>query len=168
MTETDGVHKKILVAFFSRLGGQYGVKNITKGNTAIIAEMIAKKTNGDLFEIEVEDDDYPMSYEALVEYAKNEKEHNYRPELKAKVENFDDYDTVFLGYPNWWGDLPMPVYSFIESHDLSNKKVYHFCTHEGSGYVKEGFSIYGHIAQERPEEADKKVTDWLIKQGFLN
>ncbi len=155
-------NQKVLVAYFSRTGEQYSVGTITEGNTAIIAKMIAEKTNGDLFEIKVAKDEYPMGYIALTQYAKKEKDENARPEIIGKVENFDDYDVVFIGYPNWWADMPMPVYTFMESYDFSNKKVYHFCTHEGSGGVKpEGFAIYGHIAQKERKEADKKVSQWL-------
>ena len=158
---------KVLVAYFSRTGEQYGVGRITEGNTAIIAKMIANKTDGDLFEIKVKNDNYPDGYNALVEYAKKEKQQKLRPEIIGKVEEFDKYDTVFIGYPNWWADMPMPVYTFIESSDFSNKKVYHFATHEGSGGVKrDGFAIYGHIAQNEKDEADKKVSEWLKSIGF--
>ncbi len=166
MASAENSGSKILVAYFSRAGEQYGVGNIKKGNTAIIAEMIAEKTGGDLFEIKVKNDNYPDAYTPLTEFAKKEKLQNLRPELLRKAENIDSYDTVFIGYPNWWGDMPMPVYTFIESHNLKNKKVYHFCTHEGSGGVKEGFSIYGHTAQKNKEEADKKVAEWLKSLGF--
>lgn len=159
--------KKVLVAYFSRTGEQYSVGNITEGNTAIIAKMIADKTNGDLFEIKVVNDNYPQSYMALTEYAKTEKQQNKRPEIQGKVEKFEDYDTIFIGYPNWWADMPMPVYTFLESYDFKNKTVHHFCTHEGSGGVKrEGFAIYGHIAQNDRTQADKKVAEWLKGLGF--
>lgn len=158
---------KVLVAYFSRTGEQYGVGNITEGNTAIIAKMIAQKTNGDLFEIKVVNDKYPAGYNALTEFAKTEKQQNARPEIIGKIDNFSDYDTIFIGYPNWWGDMPMPVYTFIESYDFSGKKVHHFCTHEGSGGVKrDGFAVYGHVAQKQRPEADKKVEEWLKSIAF--
>ena len=160
------VNHKILVAYFSRTGEQYGVGNITEGNTAIVAKMIAKKTNGDLFEIKVKNDNYPNTYNALVEYAKKEKQQKVRPELIGKVENFDSYDTVFIGYPNWWADMPMPVYTFLESYNFEGKNVYHFCTHEGSGGVKEGLHMYGHTAQNEKDKAQKLVSDWLNKIGY--
>ena len=161
------MNKKVLVVYFSRTGEQYSVGNITEGNTAIIAKMIANKTNGDLFEIKVAKDNYPSTYIALTEYAKTEKQQKARPEIIGKVDNFDDYDTVFIGYPNWWADMPMPVYTFIESYNFTGKNIYHFCTHEGSGGVKrDGFAIYGHIAQNNRTEADKKVTEWLKEIGF--
>ena len=173
--------KKVLVAYFSRTGEQYSVGNITEGNTAIIAKMIAEKTNGDLFEIKVKNDKYPKNYTALTEYAQQEKRNNARPEIIGNVENFDDYDTIFIGYPNWWGDMPMPVYTFIESYDFTGKNVVPFCTHEGSGLsgtqnkvqnaakgakLLTGFAIYGHTAQNDRTEADKKVSEWLKGLGF--
>ncbi len=167
MAETN-LNKKILIAYFSRTGEQYGVGNIKEGNTAIIAKILSEKTGGDLFEIQVKNDNYPTTdYNALVEQAKKEKQNNLRPEILGKIENFAEYNTIFIGYPNWWGDMPMPVYTFIESYDLSNKNIYHFCTHEGSGGVKrDGFAIYGHIAQKDKTNADKQITDWLKKIEF--
>ena len=156
---------KILVAYFSRIGEQYSVGNILEGNTAIIAKIIAEKTGADLFEIMVVDDKYPNGYTSLIEYAKKEKESNARPEIIGKIDK--DYDTIFIGYPNWWGDMPMPVYKFLESYDFSDKAVYNFCTHEGSGGVhKTDFAIYGHTAQNNRVEAEQKVAGWLEKIGF--
>lgn len=173
-------NKKVLVAYFSKNGEQYSVGTIKKGNTEIIAEMIASKTGGDTFEIKVANDKYPKSYNSLIEYAKTEKKNNERPEIAGKA-NVADYDVIFVGYPNWWGDMPMPVYTFLESYDFSNKTVIPFGTHEGSGLassesriksitkakeVKDGLGIYGHVAQNSPKEADKKVSDWLKGLGF--
>ena len=103
---------KSLIVYFSRTGEQYSVGNITEGNTAIIAQMIADKTGGDLFEIKVAQDNYPKGYMALTEYAKEEKQQNARPEIVGSIDNFNDYDTIFIGYPNWWAEMPMPVYTF--------------------------------------------------------
>ena len=122
---------KTLIVYFSRTGEQYSVGNITKGNTAIVAEIIAEKTDGDLFEIKVVNDNYPNEYTPLIQFAKKEKQENARPEIIGDV-NIDNYDTVFIGYPNWWAEMPMPVYTFLEKYNLSSKKVYKFCTHEGS------------------------------------
>ena len=142
---------KVLVAYFSH-----------SGNTEIIAKMIAQKTNADLFEIKTEQGHYPKDYDALIDFAGKERQQNIKPELVKKAENFDQYDTIFLGYPNWFNDMPMPVYSFLESHDLSNKKVYHFCTHGTGGPVKkDGFAIYGKTVREDKAKAEKQVTDWL-------
>lgn len=179
--ENTNKNRKVLVAYFSRTGEQYSVGNISEGNTAIIAKMIAAKTGGDLFEIKVAKDNYPKGYTALTEYAKEEKQKKARPEIVGKVAKFTDYDTVFIGYPNWWSDMPMPVYTFLESYDFTNKNVVPFCTHEGSGIggtennVKnaakgskplKGFAIYGHTAQNERAEAEKKVSQWLKEIGF--
>lgn len=158
MEQTNNL--KTLVVYFSRTGEQYGVGNISEGNTAIIAKMIAEKTGADIFEIRVKNDNYPKGYNELTKYAQEEKRENARPEIIGGVENIKEYERVFVGYPNWWGDMPMPVYTFLENHDLST--VYHFCTHEGSGGVKpNGLSIYGHVAQNQRDEAEKQVENWL-------
>ena len=170
--------KKVLVAYFSRTCEQYSVGNITEGNTAIIAKMIADKTNGDLFEIKVKNDNYPNGYDALVEYAKKEKQAQARPEIIGKADNFEAYDTIFISYPNWWADLPMPVYTFLESYDFKGKNIAPFCTHEGSGFtgtqglsktganILKGFALYGHTAQNDRTQADKQVSQWLESIGF--
>ena len=158
---------KTLIVYFSRTGEQYSVGNIKEGNTKKLAKIIAKKTGGDLFEIKVAKDNYPNEYIALTAFAKEEKQQNARPEIVGKLNNIKDYDTVFLGYPNWWGDMPMPLYTFLEKYDLSDKKVYKFCTHEGSGGVnKDDFTMYGHIAQNDKNMAEGQVSDWLKRIGF--
>lgn len=158
---------KTLVVYFSKTGEQYSVGEITEGNTAIIGKIIAEITGGDIFEIKVVNDNYPTKYTPLIQVAKQEKQSKARPEIEGNVENLADYDTVFIGYPNWWSDMPMPVYTFLDNHDLSSKKVYHFCTHEGSGGVNSnGFDIYGHVAQNNREEAKKKVSEWLKSIGY--
>ncbi len=169
---------KVLVAYFSRTGEQYSVGNITEGNTAIIAKMIANKTNGDLFEIKVANDNYPKGYTELTEYAKKEMQQNARPEIIGGVNDFNKYDIVFIGYPIWWGDKPMPVYTFLGSYDFNGKTIIPFCTHEGSGYcgeqgmastgakVVKGLAIYGHTAQNDRSQADKQVAEWLKGLGL--
>jgi len=178
--ENNMMNAKTLVVYFSRTGEQYGVGNITEGNTAIVAKMIAEKTKGDLFEIKLKNDNYPTKYRALTEAAKEEKKANARPEISGKVSNFGDYDVVFIGAPNWWSDMPMAVYSFMEQYDWNGKKVAPFVTHEGSGLssipdsiakvtkaeVLNGFALYGHEAQNEREEAKLKVDEWLKKLGF--
>ena len=171
-------NKKVLVAYFSCVGEQYSVGNITEGNTAIIAKMIANKTGGDLFEIKVKNDNYPRMYTELTEYAKAEMNQNARPEIVGKVDNFEQYDTIFIGFPIWWGDKPMPVYTFIDSYNFNGKNIVPFCTHEGSGFcgtqgmdktgakILKGLAIYGHTAQNDRTEADKKVSEWLKGLGF--
>ncbi len=171
-------NKKVLVAYFSCVGEQYSVGNITEGNTAIIAKIIANKTGGDLFEIKVKNDNYPRMYTELTEYAKAEMNQNARPEIVGKVDNFEQYDTIFIGFPIWWGDKPMPVYTFIDSYNFNGKNIVPFCTHEGSGFcgtqgmdktgakILKGLAIYGHTAQNDRTEADKKVSEWLKGLGF--
>ena len=178
MEQTAKQGKKILVAYFSRTGEQYGVGVISKGNTEIAAEIIAAKTGGTLFEIKPKDDKYPKAYKDLIKYAKDEMKDNARPELSADVKNFADYDTVFIGYPVWWGDKPMPVYTFIEKHDFKGKTIIPFATHEGSGFcgtqgmaktgaiIREGLGIYGHVAQNERTQAEKEIAEWLNGLGF--
>lgn len=166
---------KVLVAFFSHTGENYGVGNITKGNTHIVAEMIAKFTGGELFEI-VPVNDYPTAYEPCTEVAQKEKADNARPEIKAD-KDIAAYDTIYIGYPIWWGDAPMPVYTWIDKHQWQGKTVIPFCTHEGSGlgYSPEnigaackgatlgnGLEMRGTTAQKQQTEAEKRVKKWLV------
>lgn len=181
-TDSDGESGgKILIAFFSRADENYNVGFIEKGNTQILAEMISEQTGGTLFHIQTVTP-YPEDYEECTDIAQQEKKSNARPELMKNVQNMDDYDVIFLGYPNWWGDMPMAVYTFLESHDFSGKTIVPFNTHEGSGLsgtvqsisdtcpgakVLDGLSIRGKTAQESQEEAKRTVIDWLRKQGFV-
>ena len=168
--------KKTLVAFFSRVGENYAVGHIEKGNTHIIAEMIAAETGADLFEIKPVTP-YPDDYTECTEVAKRELEDNARPEIKGDV-NVEDYDIIFIGYPNWWGDVPMPVYTFIEKHSWQGKTVIPFCTHEGSGLgttearieaacegatVLDGLAVRGATAQNEREKARKSIVEWIGK-----
>lgn len=174
-TDMEG-NKKVLVAFFSRTGENYAVGNIEKGNTHIIAEMIAKETGGKFFRIETVKS-YPDEYTACVDAAKTEKESNARPEVKGDIA-VEDYDVIFLGYPNWWGDMPMAVYTFIEKHSWVGKTVIPFCTHEGSGLsgterklkdackgatISEGLAVKGTTAQNLQPQALKIVQTWVKK-----
>ena len=171
--------KKVLVVFFSHTGENYAVGNITKGNTHIVAEMIAEATGGRLFEI-VPEKAYPDTYQECVEVAKQEKEHNARPAVRGDIAA-EDYDVVFLGYPNWWGDMPMPVYTFLEKHDWRGKTILPFCTHEGSGLsgserkiadackgatVGRGLALRGATAQNKRDEARKAVQSWHEKANL--
>lgn len=166
--------KKVLVAFFSRIGENYAVGNITKGNTHIIAEMIAEATGGRLFEI-VPVKEYPKTYDACVDLAKKEKEAGARPAIKDDMVA-EDYDVVFIGYPNWWGDMPMTVYTFIEKHHRQGMTIIPFCTHEGSGLsdteryiaeacndakVEKGLAVRGATAQNNREQTRRSVVQWL-------
>ena len=171
---------RMLVAYFSLAGEQYGVGVIEEGNTSIIAHMIAEQTGADLFEIQAVTP-YPTSQSKLLEVSQQEKSDNARPEIVGTVDNMDDYDTIFIGYPNWWGDMPMIVYNFLESYDLSGKTIVPFCTHGGSGLsntestiaditggkMKDGFAIPGTTAQNNRNTARNKVTQWLKEGGFV-
>ena len=126
---------RCLIAYFSRNGNNYvngRIVNLTKGNTEVIAEIIREKTKGDLFHIEPKVP-YPADYMETTEVAKKELHDNARPELKNAIPSISPYDIIFLGYPNWWGTMPMPVCTFLENCDLAGKTIVPFCTHEGSG-----------------------------------
>ena len=172
---------KILVAYFSRVGEEYSVGNVSKGNTAIVAEMIAEKTGADLFEIKTVQD-YPFSYEDCKTVASREKATKARPELLATVDDFNQYETIFIGYPIWYGDAPMAVYTFLESYDFSGKNIVPFCTHGGSGLsstdqtitltcpdskILQGFEIRGTIARNDSEQTSNKIDQWLKKLNFI-
>ncbi|MDL2298633.1 NAD(P)H-dependent oxidoreductase [Synergistaceae bacterium OttesenSCG-928-D05] len=117
----EAADKKILVAYFSR-----------SGNTAQIATEIQRAKGGDLFEIRAQKT-YPADYQTTTEVAKAELEKDERPALAANIANMRDYDVVFLGYPIWWGTMPMAVFTFLEANDFSGKTVVPFCTHGGGG-----------------------------------
>lgn len=178
----------ILVAYLSRAGENYNVGEtrkgsasaayagyIEKGNTAIMAALIAELTGGDLFEITTVTP-YPEDYASMLRVAQEEIDTNARPELAAAVENMADYDVIFIGYPIWHAKVPQAIYSFIESYDLTGKTVIPFNTHEGSGQsgtqrvienalpncdVLQGLAIQGKIAQENEERTRELLTDWL-------
>lgn len=118
---SDTSETKILVAYFSRNGENYGVGEIEKGNTDIIAEMTSEETGADLFQIEIVNP-YPTSYDECTEVAKQEQVSGARLELANSLRNLNDYDLIFLGYPIWWGDMPMLVYTFLESYNLAKKQ----------------------------------------------
>ena len=170
---------KILVAVFSRADENYSVGTITKGNTMVLAEMIAEKTGGELFEIKPAKP-YPKDYKTTTEIAKREQNENARPAL-LNDKDISGYDTIFLGYPNWWGDMPMIIYTFLESHDFSGKTVIPFCTHGGSGLsgtegtlrrrlsnsrLMKGLGVNGVTAQNNRDETRKRVNEWLDGLGF--
>jgi len=127
--------KKSLIAYFSREGNNYvsgSVVNLSIGNTEVIAKMIQGNTGCDMFYIKSVNV-YPSDYTETTNVAQEEIRKNVRPELSSHVEDMDSYDVIFLGYPNWWGTMPMPVFTFLEEYDFSGKTIVPFCTHEGSG-----------------------------------
>jgi flavodoxin len=127
--------EKRLIAYFSRKGNNYvggEIVDLPIGNTEVIAKMIQEIVGGDLFRIDTVKP-YPEDYDETTEVAKEELRSDARPELANQVTNIDAYDVVFLGYPNWWGTMPMAVWTFLESYDFSGTTIIPFCTHEGSG-----------------------------------
>lgn len=126
--ETDGVDT---VAGASRVA----TGDEVLGNTQYIAQLIARETGGDLFRIETTQE-YPGTHDALLEFAYQELTDNARPELASQIENLDSYDVIFLGYPNWNSDLPMPLYTFLEAYDFSGKTIIPFVTHGGSSFSR--------------------------------
>lgn len=176
--EETGSH--ILVAVFSLAGEQYNVGVVEKGNTSIIADMIVEATGADLFSIEAVTP-YPTTYSGLLEISQQENQSNTRPAISGTVEKMEDYDTVFIGYPIWWGDMPSIVKGFLESYDFSGKTVIPFCTHGGSGLantentiagitgaeMKKGLAVAGTTAQNDRDAAQKAVIGWLKEAGPL-
>ncbi|MBQ6481962.1 MAG: hypothetical protein IJI45_12650 [Anaerolineaceae bacterium] len=178
----DDEASNILVLYFSRTGEQYTVGVIDKGNTAIVAEMIAEQTGADLFEVLPVDDHYPMTYNALTDVAKQEQNAKARPEYdKEEQPDFSQYETIFVGAPVWWGDWPMIMYTVFENNDFTGKKLIPFSTHEGSGLsgfdrklqnvcpdaeVLTGLAIRGNDCQNRQDSVKQSVEDWLSGLGF--
>lgn len=175
---------KVLVAYFSHTGENYSVGYIEKGNTHIIADMIAEQLGADMFEIRNRNiDAYPDKYDVCTKVAKQEKENNVRPQLSTIMENIESYDVIFLGYPNWWSDMPMAVYTFLESYDFSGKTIIPFCTHEGSGLsstersitdickgatILKGLALKGSVAQNSQDKATIAIKEWLDKIEILD
>ena len=154
--ETGGT----LIAYFS-----------WSGNTEQMAQMIQTKTGGDLFEIEPATP-YTDDYNTLLDVAQQEQTDNARPELASQVENWDRYDVVFVGYPDWWSDAPMLIYSFLEAYDWEGKTLVPFCTSGGSGFgrsldklpdsapsanILEGLHVYG----SRVDGSSEEIAAWI-------
>ena len=167
---------KILIVYYSRKGENYwngSIKSIAKGNTERVAEFIKKAVGGDLFEVETVRS-YSESYMTCIDEAKQELREKARPEIKAYPDNFEEYDTIFVGYPNWWGTMPMCMFTLLEKYDFTGKTIIPFCTNEGSGMggserdlkklckgatVKPGLSIHGAEA----EQSESKAAAWAKK-----
>ena len=174
---SDGTN--ILVAYFSRADENYNVGTVEVGNTQILAEFIADEVGADSFHVETVNA-YPADYDDCCDVAKQELADKARPEIQGGVNNMEQYDIVFLGYPIWWGDMPMAVYTFIESYDWSDKVVIPFCTHEGSGLsgtdsnikaatgaqVLTAIDMRGTTAQELNDDTKQTVRSWLDDLGF--
>ena len=175
----DNGDSDTLIVYFSRTGENYNVGNVEVGNTAMVASYIKEYLKCDSFEI-VPMDKYPENYDECTKLASKEKDDNARPKIDGKIDNFDSYKTVFIGYPIWWGDLPMIMYTFMEEYDLDGKTVIPFNTHEGSGdaetydAIKEklpsakvntnGLALDGKTA--RSEDGKQQTIDWLKQLGY--
>jgi flavodoxin len=172
-------NSKCLIAYFSRPGNNYvngTIVNLPVGNTEVVAKMIQEMTGGDLWHIEVVNS-YPADYTETTEVAQQELHTNARPKLTRHLESMASYDVIFLGHPNWWGTMPMPVFSFLEEYDFAGKTIAPFCTHEGSGQgrsltdirkmcprstVFEGLAIRG----GEVKKAQNEVAGWLREMGL--
>lgn len=121
-TSTTGDSSSVLIAYFS-----------WSGNTEQVAQIIQQETGGDLFEI-APATPYTDDYDELLNIAQQEQSDNARPELAGQVENWEQYDTIFVGYPNWWSDAPMAVYTFVESYDWDGKTLVPFNTSASGGF----------------------------------
>lgn len=166
--------KDKLVAFFSRADENYVngvIKKLNIGNTQVAAGIIEKLIETDLFQIEPIQP-YAKEYNECIEQAQADQKRNARPELKNYPESIEAYDIIYLGFPNYWGTMPMPVFTFLEHFDFSGKIIRPFCTHEGSGMgnsvkdiqklcpgaiVTEGLAIRGGSVERQAEEIEKWV-----------
>ena len=165
-----------LILYYSRKGENYvngSIQTISKGNTERVAEFIQKAVGGDLFEIDTVKP-YSASYMTCIKEAQAEQRGNERPAVKALPESLDAYDTIFVGYPNWWGTMPMCMFTVLDAFDWTGKKIMPFCTNEGSGLgsserdirtacpgatVLPGLSIHGGSAAQ----SEKQVAAWAKK-----
>lgn len=126
---------KNLIVYFSRKGNNYvsgSIKNLSVGNTEVAAKMIQEIVGGDLYEIEPTTL-YSEDYEVCIKEAQRDLSANARPDFKNPLKSIDEYDTIYIGYPNYWGTMPMHVFAFLEKYDFSGKVIKPLCTHEGSG-----------------------------------
>jgi flavodoxin len=172
--------QKSLSVYYSRKGSNYvngSIVNLPVGNTEVIAKKIQSLTGCDLFQIETVKA-YPMDYTETTRVSKDELRANARPELMDRVTDMASYEVIYLGYPNWWGTMPMAVFTFLESFDFSGKSIVPYCTHEGSGLgnserdikklcpsakVLSGLAIKGSTVGR----ADNDVANWLKKLDLM-
>ena len=147
------------------------------GNTRYIANLLRKKTGADLFEIELEKP-YSSNYSQCLDEAKRDQRQAARPRIKNQVADIAQYDTIFIGYPNWWATIPMPIASFLESYDLSGKRIAPFCSHGGgrlgqsvtdisklapNSEVCEGLSVHYQGGSDLEENMDR----WLKANALI-
>ncbi|MBR2780870.1 MAG: flavodoxin [Eubacteriaceae bacterium] len=171
---------KTLVAFFSRADENYfggAMRYVKVGNTEIVCGIINELIDADLFKIEMKEPYSPV-YMTCIEEAKKDLKEKARPELVTMPSSVDEYDTVILAYPNYWGTMPMAVFTFLEAYDFSEKTILPLCTNEGSGMggsvrdirrtcpgaaVKDGLSVTG----SRAADSAPAVKKWLSANGLL-
>lgn len=165
-----------LIVYYSRKGQNYwngSIKDLKKGNTEIVAEFIQRAVGGDLFGVETVKP-YAEDYYDCIDEAQKELRENARPEIKAYPENLESYDVIFVGFPNWWGTMPMAMFTLLEKYELGGKKIVPFCTNEGSGMgsserdlkkicvgaeICKGLPIHGAEAAQ----SERMVADWAKK-----
>lgn len=180
----ENENSNILIAYFSvpedidtnGIDADSGASVVVKdeevlGNMEYMALTIQDAIGGDLFRIETKEA-YPLDHEPLVDQAAEEQDENARPELTTHIENPEQYDTILLGYPNWWGDMPQPLFTFLEEYDFSEKTIIPFNSHGGSGFsntieeIKElqpdaNISDEGlSISRDKVADSVQDVTDW--------
>ena len=171
---------KTLIAFFSRADENYfggAMRYVKVGNTEIVANIIKDLTGADTFKIEMKDPYSPV-YMTCIDEAKEDLRTGARPELVSMPESIDEYDTMVLAYPNYWGTMPMAVFTFLEHFDFSGKTILPLCTNEGSGMgsserdirrtcpgaeVKKGLAITGSAAANSKSSVER----WLSANGLL-
>lgn len=149
------------------------------GNTQYIARLIAENTGADIFRIEPSDP-YPMDHSKLEDIAQREQRENARPEITGMVENMEQYDVVFFGFPNWYYDMPMIMYSFLDQYDLSGKTIVPFVTSGASGFSNSISTIISmepnadvlenglSIIRTKMQNSESDVKEWLENNGFIN
>lgn len=177
--------QKVLVAYFSWADNvkQDTIDAVTSasvtvpGNVAQLAAWVSDETGGDLFSIQVADP-YPADWDECLNRANQEKADGIRPELVRQVEDMEEYDIVFLGYPNWWYSCPMAVLSFLEAYDFSGKQIYLFCSHGTGGLARSVQDIMaslpdGHISEnvfdaygEDTADSREAISEWLTEIGY--
>ena len=147
------------------------------GNIQYVADIIQKNTGADLFRIEPETP-YTTDHEDLVDLAKEEQNSNARPQIKNSIENFEQYDTVFVGYPNWWGDMPQIIYTFFDAYDFTGKTIIPYNTHGGSGFsntistiknLEPNANVNGDgytVSRNNVNESESEIIAWLDDLGY--
>ena len=150
----------VLIAFYSRAGENYfggAYRRLTVGNTERVAKLLAELTGGALYKIE-QAQPYSDEYQTCIAEARADLQRNARPEVLNRPDDLDTYDEIYLGYPNYWGTMPMAVYTFLEQYDFTGKTIHPFCTQEGSGL--------SHTVQDTQKAAlGAAVTKGLAIQG---